>query len=107
MLFSVGAVVALAMASGLLAEARTEFQGRLRDRQLRRVRGLMGLAVAASATVTGMVGYAGWPAGAEPIGTAHAGELLIGRDLRLSQSLGGASGLGPHLRKQQDVADRR
>ena len=107
LLFSLCVVIALTMASALLAEARAEFQGRLRDLALRRAKRLLAVAAVAAAGVAALVGYVGWPEDAAPLGVAHAGELRIGRDLKLSTRLSGASGLGAHLGEQQDVADRR
>lgn len=107
LLFSLCVVIALVMASALLAEARAEFQGRLRDLALRRAKRLLAVALVAAAGAAALVGYVGWPQGAAPIGAAHAADRPIGPGLKLSTRLGGASGLGTHLREQEHVPDRR
>lgn len=99
------AVIALAHTQRLLADARLEFRGQLRDLALRRARRLTGLALVSATTVAILLSYAGWPSSAAPVALAHGDALRIGRVLQLSNELGSASGLGPHLRKEQDVAD--
>lgn len=108
----IAGIVTIALAAGHLNEARDEFQGRLRDRALKRAHLLLTVALcfwggAATVAAYGTADLLRVQRRAEnrPALTTVPDAPRVGRQLKPSPALD-ASRLRPHVREQEHVADR-